>query len=653
MAASHRGSANTKSPSRLETQLQLISFRTGRPLAVEAPDVPLGGSVGMELPGGQRSVLTAVRTGREEAGPEAVARLQRLATARGQGLRRPLAAAIDGPRVLVASEPPDGASLRTVVRLVPLTWDQAAVLGEGLLAALASLHRLQVPHGAVGLDSAVLCQDGRLRLVDAGLPQPIGEQLASLRSDMFQAAAPLSILFSELTPATLRPVPEAARARLEQLSEQLRNWEWEGSAEEALSEWRKAVRLRLDGEAKARVTRQLRVLAGRLPGVGPAAALIDAAEIPSAAAAPLAAALPAGVPPSSEPVTPVSPRAELATSTGAMAEAAPAKNLDPARPADLTPTPLTPAAPLSPRPEPAIAAASELEVVSAGKPETAAHPLPGPVAPAEPRTPRAEPVMSAASEAEVATAEKPEASEPAHPVLPWNPPAARPRSRAEPVMRTAAETERTATDGPEQLKPAYPLLPPLTPTRPPWWSWRWLSAGVVILLLIVAGGGVLEAIHHGASAPQGHGRTHARATATPTPAPFTSPSPSPTLSTTPNVAPVLAPSSDPPVQQVQLVSDCQSPGATNCQYTVTANLGTHPPVTVSWEVDEVDQCTGSVTEMASGAVAAPGNYTYVEAQPQITVPSGSPVWLVALAGAPGQAASAPVTVTPPASGCGT
>ena len=614
MAASHRGSANTKSPSRLETQLQLISFRTGRPLDVEAPEVPVRGSVAVQLPDGQRSVLTAFRTGREDAGTEAFARLQRLATARGQGLRRPLAAAIDGPRLLVASEPPDGASLRTVVRLVPLTWDQAAVLGEVLLAALASLHRLQVAHGAVSLDSAVLCQDGRLRLVDAGLPQPIGEQPASLRSDMFQAAAPLSVLFSELTPATIRPVPEAAREGIMQLLGQLRDEVWEGSAEEALADWRKAVRLRLDGEGKARVTRQLQVLAGRLPGVGPAAPPPDAAAIPAAAAAPVAAELLAPAPPPIEPATPVSPRAGLVTSTTSMAVETSAENAEPVRPA---------------------------------------YPIPPPVAPAARLTLGAEPVMSAASKGEEAAAEKPEAARPADPVLPWTPPAAPLGPRAEPVMATASRAEKTPADEPERLKPDYPLLPPLSPTRSPWWRRRWLSAGVVLLLLIVGGGGALEALHQGASAPQGHYRAHARATATPTPAPFTSPSPSPTLSTSPTVAPVLAPSSDPPVQQVQLVSNCQSPGATDCQYTVTANLGTHPAVTVSWEVEEVDQCTGSVTEMASGAVAAPGNYTYVEAQPQITVPSGSPVWLVALAGAPGQAASAPVTVTPPASGCGT
>lgn len=630
--------------------MQLISFRTGRPLDVEAPEVPLRGSVGVQLPSGQRSVLTAVRMGREEAGPEALARLQRLATARGQGLRRPLAAGIDGPRLLVASEPPDGASLRTVVRLVPLTWDQAALLGEGLLAALASLHRLQVAHGAVGLDSAVLCQDGRLRLVDAGLPQPIGEQPASLRSDMFQAAAPLSILFSELTPATIRPVPEAARERLKQLPEQLRDEGWEGSAEEALADWRKAVRLRLDVEGRARVTRQLRVLAGRLPGVGPAAPLPDDAAIPAAAEAPVAAELPALVPPLIEPATPVSPRVELVASTASKAAEAGAEKLEPAQPAYPIPPLVEPSASLSPRAELVMSAASEAEEASEVKPEPVrpAYPIPPPVAPASPLTPRAEPGMSATPEAEKAAAEKPEPAGPAYPVLPWTPPAAPLGPRAEPVMATAFKAEKAAGDG---VKPAYPVLPPLSPARSPWWSWRWLSAGVVLLLLIVAGGGVLEAIHHGVSAP--HGRVHARATATPTPAPFTSPSPSPTSTTTPTVAPVLAPSSDPPVQHVQLVADCQSPGATDCQYTVTANLGTHPAVTVSWELVAVDQCTGSVTEMASGAVAAPGNYTYVEAQPQFTLPSGTPVWLVALAGAPGQAASAPVPVTPPASGCGT
>jgi hypothetical protein len=84
---------------------------------------------------------------------------------------------------------------------------------------------------------------------------------------------------------------------------------------------------------------------------------------------------------------------------------------------------------------------------------------------------------------------------------------------------------------------------------------------------------------------------------------------------------------------------------------VTANLSSHPAATVAWRLDLVDRCTGAVSQVASGQIPAPAYYTYVEAQPQVSIPSTTPVGLVALAGAPGLAASAPLLITSPGSSC--
>lgn len=172
--------------------------------------------------------------------------------------------------------------------------------------------------------------------------------------------------------------------------------------------------------------------------------------------------------------------------------------------------------------------------------------------------------------------------------------------------------------------------------------------GAVLVALLLVFSGVLVAVqsgagssHHPAPARTGGNRAGR------SPAPATVPSPG---SGALVPMPVLAPSSNAPIQQVLLSQQCPSGGG-GCVYTVTANLGPHQPVTVNWELEEVDRCDGAVTEVGSGQIPAPGYYTYVEGQADLSISSQTPVGLVAVAGAPGQAASTPLLVTPPAASC--
>jgi hypothetical protein len=128
---------------------------------------------------------------------------------------------------------------------------------------------------------------------------------------------------------------------------------------------------------------------------------------------------------------------------------------------------------------------------------------------------------------------------------------------------------------------------------------------------------------------------------TPTPPPSTAP---------PGEIPLLGPPSVPPVQQVSLTASC-SPDGGACQFNVTAQLGSHPSDAVRWELEEVNRCTGGVATVASGVVTAPAYYTYVEAQPTVTVPVGGAVAMVALAGAGEMAASPPLSLGPAPVGC--
>ena len=144
---------------------------------------------------------------------------------------------------------------------------------------------------------------------------------------------------------------------------------------------------------------------------------------------------------------------------------------------------------------------------------------------------------------------------------------------------------------------------------------------------------------------------------TPAPPVSSSPSagPSPTATPPPTTAPpgeipLLGPPSAPPVRQVALTASCP-PGGGPCQFNVTAQLGAHPSDSVRWELDEVNRCTGDVATVASGVVSAPAFYTYVEAQPTVTVPASGAVAMIALAGAGGLAASPPLSLGPAPASC--
>ena len=491
----------------------LISFQDGFPIEVPAPAGPSRRSRLISLPGGGVAALREVRVkGLSGAEPEALEYLRRLAAGDPRALRRPLAAAATGDWLVVLAEAPGGPSLRTVLRLVPLTWEQAAVLGEGLLAALGQLQAQALVHGGITSDSAVLCPDGRVRLIDPA-PMPPSDPAAATGDDSRHASRILSELLEAVSDPSRRSVSAALPAALLQVAAGM---DREGTpAAQCLDSWRRLVRARLGRQGRAGVVRQLTALATRLPGG-------------------LTAVEAAGQ-------------------------------------------------------EPAAAVAATGEAWAAAAPEGPAHLAltPAEVAHPEPRRP---------------------------------PPGPRPNRRR-----------------------------------------GRLAAGLVVALLAV-GGGTLLATRGGPQPPRHHlapsrlGSPSPPTTPTPIPSPTAAvaPTPSPSSAQSPGQLrpiPTLAPRSNPPVDQVQLEAGCTTTGTQGCQVTLTVSLGQHAPLTVAWEVEEVDRCDGAVTTVASGQIPAPANYTYVQAQPQVNPPPGQPVALVGLAGAPGQAASLPLSIIPPGAQC--
>ncbi|MHB8313993.1 MAG: serine/threonine-protein kinase [Candidatus Dormibacteria bacterium] len=506
----------------METDLRLISFQDGS--SIETPTPPdLGGrSLVISVPPGRLAALRAIRVhpADSETEPAVWARLRRLAVVDARALRRPLAGARQGDRVVVLSEAPEGPSLRTVLRLVPLTWDQAVVLGEGLLSALSRLQPAELVHGDITSDTVVLGGDGRVRLIDPALTPPGQGELEAGHSDVRQAAGLLSELLARVPPPSLRSVPDDVQAALLQVAGELA----QGGvpATKALASWRRAVRPALDRSGRTRVVRQLQALAVRLPGV-PATLAVKAARTSGTAA-----------------------------DLGASA----------------------PIAPPSPAPAPGASV-----IASSG-------PQPG-----------------------------------------WR------------------ERHSAAPEG----------------GLPPGRRGRWVAAAILVVL-VAAGGGALLVVSHGnprAAPRRGGGPGTATTvpvnptTASPSAA-AASPTPSPSSPARPNQLqpiPYLGPAADPPVQQVQLEAGCAPSGLQGCQVTLTADLGQHSATTVMWKIDVVDRCDGDVTTVASGQIPAPAAYTYVQTQPQVTLPSGVPVALVGLAGAFGQAASLPLLINPLGSRC--
>lgn len=519
--------------------MELISFRDGAKLEIEAGSQPSNPPARVELSDGHS---ISVRTLRLPAGADSEvvwSELQRLGDVSARHLARPVAARLDEGSVTVADEEVDGPSLRVLQRLVPFTLEQAAMVGDGLLAAVAELEAHGAHHRHIGPDTAFIgAADGLVRLA-APDPRP---DAADASSDLKAAVSLVRQLMEAAASAGHRSTPPATTTAFFEL---LQAEDATSRPAAALSRrWHRHLREQLGGARSAKVRRQLQALAARLADQRLAAA--------SLAAAPREAAGAEG--PSGESVAP----AAVATAAAVRAASRP--------------------------PGRALGTASALV------------------------------------------------------------------ERPAPPLGNHADTP----PGRSQIVRAAP------PSRSPWTG---LLAAAVVLLLVLAGGTFLAlratAGHHVGGGPGTARPTPARSQAvlpSPTQLPSPAASPTPSLAPTPTPLqlqeiPLLGPASNPPVSNVELAGSCPASGSGSCTFTVTANLSSHPAATVAWRLDLVNRCTGAVSQVASGQIPAPSYYTYVEAQPQVSIPSTTPVGLVALAGAPGLAASAPLLITPPGSSC--
>ncbi len=513
--------------------MELISFRGASPL--EIPDgLELSATpTRVEMADGRSVWLRTIRLAPGED-PEAIWEgLRRLADVSGTALARPLAARLDSGVAIVAEVVPDGVSLRVLRRQVPLTFDQAAMVADGLLAAVAALEARQARHRAIGPDTVFIgAADGRVHLVAPDL----GPDATQSGSDLECAGALALELLHGISDHSRRTVPPAAQARLLELvdPEGLRG----RRAASVVALWRQVLRGHMGSSGRVRVRRQLQALATRL-GQQRAAARRTAV-----------------------PATPVAESAlsEIGRSTVAAA-----------------------------------------------------------------------PVTSAAAATE--------------------PPVLRPGPSVEDVTRPAGPGGRRS-----HRRLTWTSFPRAHGT-----GRSWLAAVALIVVLLAAGGTTL-ALRGGIPRPPIPGSRTAR----PTPYRSLSPSPSPTAPTNPTPKasakpnptpaplreiPLLGPQSSPPITKVELSASCPPTGSGACTFTVKATLANHQADILGWQVDLVNRCTGSVTEVASGQIPAPASYTYVEAQPQVNLSSTTPVGLVALARAPDPAASAPLLITPPGSSC--
>ncbi len=488
--------------------LELISFRNGAavllPYHLEAP------ARGVLKVGGRSCELRHRQLSSAGEAEELIERLRGTAGAPGALMLLPEAAGAEGREVICAFQARRGAELRAVLRLVPLTLEQAALLGDGLLVALAALHRRGVAQERLDAERLLLGPDGRLRVAEPGLWAPLGTHPPG--RDLERAARLLERVLGSVTGAARRD--GSALSQLRSVAQVLAAPGEGAAARPALSAWRSA--LPLDPHQRRRVRGQLGALGASLPQALPAASPVP---VPAAA---LEAAMP--------PVAATTP-ADAPQGVGARPLAA-----VPVRPPRVAPPP--PAAPAGggrvglgrTRALAALGAAAVL--VSAGVlgAELGGHP-------------------------------------------------ASPSRIPHPKVSTPAPAGST----PPPARPSPPATPP--PTAAP-----------------------------------------------------------------PGEIPLLGPPSAPPVQQVALTASC-SPGGGSCQFNVTARLGSHPLDSVRWELDEVNRCTGAVATVATGVVSAPAFYTYVEAQPTVTVPAGGAVAMIALAGAGGLAASPPLSLGPAPASC--
>ncbi|MHB8393431.1 MAG: serine/threonine-protein kinase [Candidatus Dormibacteria bacterium] len=525
--------------------MELISFRSDPPLEIPDHLKLTAEPTAVVLPDGALVWVRVIPLALGDEPQRAMERLEHLATVSGGSLLRPLAARVDGRRLVVAEEVPDGVSLQTLQRVVPFTWEQASMVGEGLLVAVAALEARQASHGGIGPDTVYLSDvDGRVRVA---VPDPRPAQ-PGRPTDLETAAALARGLLEGSSEPSRRVVPALTQDRLLNLVDLPAPAHRQ--AARVAAGWRRALDTHLGSVGKARVRRQLQALAGRLR------------QQQAIAGRPVHPPAPAPAPSTPGPAAvDLEQRAEGSGAGGSLVPSSTA----------------------------AIGSAGH----TAGRPgrEAEAGPLP--------------PIPEGSNE----------------------------RPRLAPSRATAWSPARARHRG-------------------------WLAAGALLLLIFVGAGTTLALSHRGGSrtvrpTPGSSAPTTPAATppATPTPSAPATPTPTPSPTAAPLEVPLLAPTSNPPITGVQLTASCPPSGSGACTFTIAANLGTHPVDTVDWQLDLVNRCTGSVSEVASGQIPAPASYTYVEAQPQLSVPSTTPVGLVALAGAPNSAASAPILITPPGSAC--
>ncbi|MGC8474483.1 MAG: hypothetical protein ACP5PW_08790, partial [Candidatus Dormibacteria bacterium] len=235
----------------------LISFRDGETIPLAGgPEELAGGSLTVR---GRSCELSHRRLSSTRQAQELVERLRLAARVPGALTLPPEAAAADGSEVVCAFRARRGAELRSALRLVPLTLEQASLLGEGLLAALAALHRRGVVQDRLDAELVLLGPDGRLRLAEPGFWAPLEARPPG--RDLELAGRLLERILDSVTGAAHRD--GSAISQLRSVAEGLGAADGAAAAAPALAAWRSA--LPLDPRQRQRVRRQLGALGASLP----------------------------------------------------------------------------------------------------------------------------------------------------------------------------------------------------------------------------------------------------------------------------------------------------------------------------------------------------------------------------------------------------
>ena len=280
---------------------ELISFRDGETIPLAGgPEQPAGGPLTVQ---GRSCELSHRRLSSTRQARELVERLRGAARLPGALALPPEAAAAEGSEVVCAFLARQGAELRSVLRLVPLTLEQAALLGDGLLAALAALHRRGVVQDRLDAERLLLGPDGRLRLVEPGLWGPLETRPPG--RDLERAGRLLVSILDSVTGAARRD--GSALSQLRSVADGLGTAEAAAAAGAALAAWRSA--LALDPRQRQRVRSQLAALGASLPQALPvtprlpAAAAVGDVKAPALALPGEVAAMPLDSAPTGRPQT--------------------------------------------------------------------------------------------------------------------------------------------------------------------------------------------------------------------------------------------------------------------------------------------------------------------------------------------------------------